>query len=99
MESLRQHIFHNGMESVEHGGKGRNVSHAITEDQKVNVTTFILHKEDSYNLAAPASTKNATFARVFLPVATIKLHLWREYRKVCESTGKTPVGESSFRNI
>lgn len=97
-DDLRKHDVEAGVTTLHHRGKEEfwPMHCRRCKRGRWKSLSFPKHK---FIVCQRPHTKNATFSRIFLPSASVKLHLWNEYRKICESAVGSTVSGRSFRRI
>ncbi|XP_035825418.1 uncharacterized protein LOC118477126 [Aplysia californica] len=100
MKRLKKHFLENGPEFRTHGNQGRKPHNALRTDDVSDVVDFILKYAAIQGVPAPRPPKNAKARRVVrLPSTDTFTSVYKQYKELCNHTGKKELGLTSFKKI
>ncbi|XP_005097389.1 uncharacterized protein LOC101862793 isoform X2 [Aplysia californica] len=103
MKNLKKHFNEMGVRSRTHGNQGRKPHHALRSDDVENVADFIIKYGTIHGAPgkAPKGKTKKTKAKgvIRLPAAHTFTSVYKEYKELCEHTGKRGIAASTFRKI
>ena len=100
LDSLMKHVNSHGIVPRVHGNTGRTPKHSLVYDDIVRAVDFIKSFADEHGLHQPAAPRGEDGpSPIFLPVATTKRDVHKQYKDTCVALGVRAMEISAFESI